>query len=340
MATSEPLVRVEDLKMHFPVGAGLFSRRQLAVRAVDGVSLYIRRGETLGLVGESGCGKSTLGRCILRLYEPTGGRVFFDGAELTDLDDEGLRPLRQQMQLIFQDPYSALNPRLTVAETLAEPLAVHGLIRDRAERETRVRELLRLVGLPPDAAGRYPFQFSGGQCQRVVVARALALLPTFLVCDEPLSALDVSIQAQIVNLLRRLQREMDLTYLFISHDLRMVRLMSDRVAVMYLGKIVELADRNEIYERRLHPYTRALLSAVPVPNPQSERSRKRIILSGDVPSPVNPPTGCRFHPRCRWAHDICSVEEPQVEPAGDSHQVACHFWQEIQQKAPISIPGR
>lgn len=337
MVTSEPLVRVEDLEMHFPVGAGFLSRRKLYVRAVDNVSLYINRGETLGLVGESGCGKSTLGRCILRLYEPTGGRVFYNGTELTGLDDEGLRPLRRQMQLIFQDPYSALNPRLTVGETLSEPLVVHGLIRERDQREARVRELLDFVGLPPDAAIRYPYQFSGGQCQRIVVARALALLPKFIVCDEPLSALDVSIQAQIVNLLRRLQREMDLTYLFISHDLRMVRLMSDRVAVMYLGKIVELASQDEIYERRLHPYTRALLSAVPIPDPKSERSRKREILSGDVPSPINPPTGCRFHPRCRWAQDICSAAEPELTPVDATHQVACHLWQKIEREAPLLV---
>jgi oligopeptide transport system ATP-binding protein len=326
------LVKVEDLKMHFAFKGGLFARSRKVLRAVDGVSLEIQRGETLGLVGESGCGKSTLGRCILRLYRPTSGRVIFEGTDLTNLNEAQLQPLRRRMQLIFQDPYSALNPRLTVADTLCEPLAVHRLATNREQQEERVQELLRLVGLPPDAANRYPFQFSGGQCQRIVVARAIALLPTFVVCDEPLAALDVSIQAQIVNLLKRLQRELNLTYLFISHDLRMVRLVCDRVAVMYLGKIVEMADRDAIYQRRLHPYTRALLSAVPVPDPKAERSRRRIILSGDVPSPVDPPSGCRFHPRCQWAQEICSREEPTLQAAAATHEVACHFWQEIEHK--------
>jgi oligopeptide transport system ATP-binding protein len=338
MTSVSPLVQVERLEMHFPIGKGLLSRRKLAVRAVDGVSLSINQGETLGLVGESGCGKSTLGRCILRLYEPSAGRVLFEGRDLTELDDEKLRPLRKRMQLIFQDPYSALNPRLTVADALSEPLVVHGLVRNKAEREERVHELLALVGLPPDAAWRYPYQFSGGQCQRIVIARALALHPTFLVCDEPMSALDVSIQAQMAKLLKRLQREMNLTLLFISHDLRMVRLMSDRVAVMYLGKIVEIASRDEIYDRHLHPYTHSLLSAVPVPDPTMERTRQRIVLSGDVPSPVNPPSGCRFHPRCPWAQHICSSEEPPLQSTSTSHKVACHFWSELADK--FTTPNR
>lgn len=335
---TQPLVEVDDLVMHFPFRGGWSKREQQFVRAVDGVSVAIQPGETLALVGESGCGKSTLGRCVLRLYEPTSGVIRFEGRDITRFSEGELRPLRQRMQLIFQDPYSALNQRLTVADTLSEPLIVHRLVSGQAQLRERVSELLNLVGLPPDAGARYPHQFSGGQRQRIVIARALALSPTFIVCDEPISALDASIQAQIVNVLRRLQRQLGLTYLFISHDLRMVRHVSDRVAVMYLGKVVEVARRDDLYDRPLHPYTRALLSAVPVPNPTVEKQRRRIILAGDVPSPVRPPRGCRFHPRCPWAQPLCTQAEPAVVEARPDQHVTCHFWREIEsgQLAPTS----
>ncbi len=321
---AETLVKVENLVKHFPIYRGVFRRQVGAVRAVDGVTFDIYRGETLGLVGESGCGKSTTGRTILQLYRPTAGKVFFDGVDLTALKGEELRSMRRRMQIIFQDPYASLNPRMTVGELLAEPMRVHRL-GSKAEIAERVSELLTLVRLSPDFAVRYPHEFSGGQRQRIGVARALALNPDFIVCDEPISALDVSIQAQIVNLLAELQEQFGLTYLFIAHDLSMVRHISDRVAVMYLGVVVELTDRDALYEHPLHPYTQALLSAVPIPDPVVEESRQRVILEGDVPSPVNPPSGCRFRTRCAFAEAICAEEKPVWREFQPGHHVACHF---------------
>ena len=323
------LLEVRDLQMYFPITQGIILQRKVGdVRAVDNVSFFIRRGETLGLVGESGCGKSTTGRSILQLYRPTAGSVQLDGKELTQTKGEELRRMRRKMQMIFQDPYASLNPRMTVGDIIGEPLDIHRLARGKARHE-RVQELLRLVGLNPYFANRYPHEFSGGQRQRIGVARALAVEPEFIVCDEPVSALDVSIQAQIINLLEELQREFGLTYLFIAHDLSVVRHISDRVAVMYVGKIVELADRNDLYRRPLHPYAKALLSAVPVPDPQVEQKRQRIILTGDVPSPVNPPSGCRFHPRCKFAREDCSQREPEFKQVERDHWVACHYWDQI-----------
>jgi oligopeptide transport system ATP-binding protein len=312
----------------------IFQRRVGWVQAVDDVSLTVHRGETLGLVGESGCGKTTVGRSILQLYRPTAGQVLFDGRDLTRLSGEELRRTRRHLQMIFQDPYASLNPRLMVADIVGEPLTVHGLASGRAKLE-RVQELLNLVGLNPAYARRYPHEFSGGQRQRIGIARALALNPSFIVCDEPISALDVSIQAQIINLLERLQAEFHLTYLFIAHDLSVVRHISDRVAVMYLGKIVEVADWRAIYEQPLHPYTKALLSAVPVPDPKIERRRERIVLTGDVPSPINPPSGCRFHPRCPYAQlgpgaePDCAAVEPKLAEVLPGQWAACHYWSEI-----------
>ncbi len=327
------LVDVRGLKMYFPINQGvLFQRRVGWVRAVDDVSFHIGRGETLGLVGESGCGKSTTGRAILQLYRPTAGEVFLDGQDLTRLSGGDLRRMRRRMQMIFQDPYASLNPRMTVGSIIAEPLEIHNLARGKAKQE-RVHELLRLVGLNPYFANRYPHEFSGGQRQRIGIARALAVEPQFIICDEPISALDVSIQAQIINLLEELQANLQLTYLFIAHDLSVVRHISDRVAVMYVGKIVEVTDRNELYERPLHPYTRALLSAVPVPDPRVEHRRQRMILTGDPPSPVNPPAACRFHPRCPFAQDICHEVEPPLEEVRPGHFVSCHFWKEVEERA-------
>src|SRR5579885_1568875 len=295
-AAEETLLQVHNLKMHFPLTRGIiFQRKVGAVQAVDGLTFEIRRGETLGLVGESGCGKSTLGRAILQLYRPTEGAVIFEGTDLTKIGGERLRRMRRRMQMIFQDPYGSLNPRMTVGSIVAEPLEIHKLAKGKA-KHARVQELLRLCGLNPYFANRYPHEFSGGQRQRIGIARALAVEPQFIICDEPISALDVSTQAQIINLLEELQAQFGLTYLFIAHDLSVVRHISDRVAVMYVGKIVEIADRNELYEHPLHPYTRALLSAVPIPDPAIEAKRERIILTGDVPSPLRPPSGCRFHP--------------------------------------------
>jgi oligopeptide transport system ATP-binding protein len=324
-AAAPTLLDVRDLVMHFPLTQGvIFQRKVGAVRAVDGLSFTIRKGETLGLVGESGCGKSTTGRAILQLYRPTSGTVQFEGVELTRLKGEALRKMRRQVQMIFQDPYASLNPRMTVGSIIGEPLDIHGLARGR-DKQQRVEELLRVVGLNPYFANRYPHEFSGGQRQRIGIARALAVNPSFIVCDEPISALDVSIQAQIINLLEELQDECGLTYLFIAHDLSVVRHISDRIAVMYLGKIVELADRLELYEQPLHPYTKALLSAVPIPDPTIERKRERIILTGDVPSPVNPPPGCRFHTRCPLADTICREQEPEFREVTPGHWAACHF---------------
>lgn len=321
--SNEHLIEVDNLQMHFPITSGIILRRKVGeVRAVDGVSFTIRQGETLGLVGESGCGKSTTGRAILQLHRPTGGQVRFEGQELTTMRGEALRRMRRRMQIIFQDPYASLNPRMTVGDIVAEPIHVHQLRQGSAVR-TRVEELLDLVGLNPYFINRYPHEFSGGQRQRIGIARALAVEPSFVVCDEPVSALDVSIQAQIVNLLQELQGRLGLTYLFIAHDLSVVKHISDRVAVMYLGKIVELTHSRRLYSMPLHPYTHALLSAVPIPNPRIEKQRQRIILEGDVPSPLNPPSGCHFHPRCPLAIETCINEDPPFAEYADGHFVAC-----------------
>jgi oligopeptide transport system ATP-binding protein len=318
------LVEVRNLKKHFPIKAGIiFQREVAAVKAVDGVSFDIYEGETLGLVGESGCGKSTTGRTILQLYRATEGSVKFEGQELTTLKGESLRKMRRKMQMVFQDPYASLNPRMSVGRIVAEPLVVHN-IGTKKEREERVAELLELVGLNPYFVRRYPHEFSGGQRQRIGLARSLALNPNFIVADEPISALDVSIQAQVVNLLERLQEDLGLTYLFIAHDLSMVRHLCNRVAVMYLGKIVEVAESEELYTNPLHPYTQALLSAVPVPDPVVEEKRQRIILKGDVPSPINPPMGCNFNTRCPVSVDVCYDQDPELIEVLPSHWVACH----------------
>jgi peptide/nickel transport system ATP-binding protein len=322
------LVHIEDLKVHFPIRSGLlFDRHVGDIRAVDGISLSIERGETLGLVGESGCGKSTAGRAILRLYEPTDGRIVFDGREITHLNESDLRPLRRRMQMVFQDPFASLNPRHSVGRIIGEPLRVYGT--RRGESSTRVRELLELVGLPQDAASRYPHEFSGGQRQRIGVARAIALNPEFIVADEPVSALDVSIQAQIINLMEELQDELGLTYLFIAHDLAVVRHISDRIAVMYLGKIVEVAPSDDLYDNPLHPYTITLLSSIPIPDPEIEKTRTPIRVEGDLPSPANPPPACRFHTRCPFVQPTrCADEEPLLRPL-EGHFVACHYAEDI-----------
>ena len=318
------LLEVNNLKMHFPITKGIVFQRQVgAIKAVDGVSFDLFSGETLGLVGESGCGKSTTGRAILQLYRPTDGQVVFEGKDLVQTKGEELRRMRRRMQMIFQDPYASLNPRMTVGSIVGEPLDVHGIGSSRKERQERVQELLKIVGLNPYFVNRYPHEFSGGQRQRIGVARALAVNPSFIVADEPISALDVSIQAQVINLMEDLQEELGLTYLFIAHDLSVVRDISDRIAVMYLGKIVELADRDELYRNPMHPYTQALLSAVPIPDPKIENQRKRIILEGDVPSPANPPKGCNFCTRCPRVMDICREQEPVFKDYGDGHYAAC-----------------
>jgi oligopeptide transport system ATP-binding protein len=324
MSDTQTLLRVEGLKMHFPIKRGVFQRTVGYVHAVDGISFDIRPGETLGLVGESGCGKSTTGRTILQLYKPTAGDVYFGDTNLTKIKGEELRMLRRKMQMIFQDPYASLNPRMTVEEIVGEPLIVHNLAKGREVRD-RVKELLGLVGLNPAYVDRYPHEFSGGQRQRIGVARALSLQPDLIICDEPISALDVSIQAQVVNLLEDLQEQFGLTYLFIAHDLSMVRHISNRVAVMYLGVIMELAERREVYQHPLHPYTQALLSAVPIPDPVVEETRQRMILTGDVPSPINPPSGCRFRTRCPIATEHCAEEQPEFREAMPDHFVACHY---------------
>jgi peptide/nickel transport system ATP-binding protein len=342
-----PLVELEHLKVYFPIKSGLVLNRHVGdIRAVDDVSLSIRRGETLGLVGESGCGKSTVGRTILRLYKPTEGRIVFDGRDISQLNESELRPLRRRMQMVFQDPYASLNPRHSVGRIVGEPLRSHGLA-TRREAAGRVRELLRIVGLPTDAVGRYPHEFSGGQRQRIGLARAIALNPDFVVADEPVSALDVSIQAQIINLLEQLQQEFELTYLFIAHDLAVVRHISDRIAVMYLGWIVEVSPAAELYDNPLHPYTISLLSAVPIPDPVVERQRESILLAGDLPSPANPPRACRFHTRCPFVQPTrCRDDVPPLRTLADGHEVACHWAEDIKEgrikpreREPIFEPG-
>ena len=330
--TNGNLVEIENLRVWFPIKSGIVLDRHVGdIRAVDDVSFEIRRGETLGLVGESGCGKSTVGRTILRLYKPTSGRIIFDGRDISTLRDGELRPLRRRMQMVFQDPFASLNPRHSVGRIVGEPIRTHRLAGRRAT-DMRVRELLGTVGLPADAAGRYPHEFSGGQRQRIGLARALAVNPDFVVADEPVSALDVSIQAQIINLLEELQEEFSLTYLFIAHDLAVVRHISDRIAVMYLGWIVEVSGSAELYEEPFHPYTISLLSAVPIPDPVVERQRSSILLAGDLPSPANPPAACRFHTRCPYVQPTrCREEVPPLRPVGSGHLVACHWAEEIRE---------
>ncbi len=316
---AEKLVEVQGLKQYFPVASGLFSKKY--VKAVDDVSFYVNKGETLGLVGESGCGKTTTGRSILRLHEPTAGKIIYDGTDITHVN---MRPYRKKMQIVFQDPYASLNPRMTIRDIVGEPIDIHKLAKDKKEREQMIIESLRRVGLNSDHAGRYPHEFSGGQRQRIGIARALAVNPQFIVCDEPVSALDVSIQAQIVNMFEELQQELGLTYLFIAHDLSVVKHISDRIGVMYLGKMVELASSNELTFHPVHPYTQSLISAIPIPDPQKARANKRIILEGDVPSPLNPPSGCRFRTRCKYATAKCAEVEPEFREVAPGHFAACH----------------
>jgi oligopeptide transport system ATP-binding protein len=321
MNMQSPLIEIKNLSKRFPIKGGIFSREIASVKAVSDVSLAIKKGETLGLVGESGCGKSTLGRCIIRLLEPSAGTIFFEGKEITDLKGEGLRALRRRMQIIFQDPYASLNPRMTIASIIGEPLLIHKIGETKKDRLDRVQELLEIVGLRKEALNRYPHEFSGGQRQRIGIARALAVSPDLIVCDEPVSALDVSIQAQVINLLMDLQQKLGLTYLFIAHDLKVVEHISNRVAVMYLGRVVELSTADELYKNPQHPYTQALLSAIPVP--QVGLKRKRVILQGDVPSPVSPPSGCHFNPRCPIAEEQCRVKDPALKDTMPEHQTRC-----------------
>jgi len=320
------LIEVQDLKQYFPVNNGLFRKKY--VKAVDGVSFHIERGETLGLVGESGCGKTTAGRSILRLYEPTGGRIIYDGTDITRVD---MKPYRQKMQIVFQDPYASLDPRMTVGDIIGEPIDINNLAGSKKERNDMIMEMLQRVGLNSEHANRYPHEFSGGQRQRIGIARALAVNPEFIVCDEPISALDVSIQAQIVNMFEELQEKMGLTYLFIAHDISVVKHISNRVGVMYLGRLVELAESNEIVFHSVHPYTRSLISAVPIPDPESGRKRKRIVLEGDVPSPLDPPSGCHFRTRCPYADERCKTEEPKLIRVSNGHYAACHHLDRVRE---------
>jgi len=317
----QPLLKVDNLVKHFPIYGGLFSKQVAAVKAVQNISFELKKGETLGLVGESGCGKSTLGRCLIRLIEPSSGKIFYKGEDITHCNEHHLRELRKSMQIIFQDPYASLNPRMTIGAILEEPLIIHNLYKTEAERKARVRELIDLVGLRPEHTTRYPHEFSGGQRQRVGIARALAVNPEIIICDEPVSALDVSIQAQVINLLMELQQKLGLTYVFIAHDLKVVEHVSTKVAVMYLGQIVELADADELYKNPKHPYTKALLSAIPIPDPKPRA--ERIILTGDVPSPISPPDGCYFNPRCPIATDECRKNKPELKNYGNNHLVSC-----------------
>ena len=318
---SEVLLKADNIVKHFPIHGGVFSRQVAAVKAVQNISFELKKGETLGLVGESGCGKSTLGRCLIKLIEPSEGKIFFKGEDITHAEGDKLRELRKHMQIIFQDPYASLNPRMTIGTILEEPLIIHNLYSSEKDRKDRVRELIDLVGLRPEHLSRYPHEFSGGQRQRVGIARALAVNPELIICDEPVSALDVSIQAQVINLLMELQQKLGLTYVFIAHDLKVVEHVSTKVAVMYLGQIVEMADAEELYKNPQHPYTKALLSAIPVPDPKPRE--QRIILTGDVPSPINPPSGCYFHPRCPMASDECKTQKPVLKSNGDQHFVSC-----------------
>jgi oligopeptide transport system ATP-binding protein len=323
MTSNDVLVKIENLKMYFPVTAGVLRKKVGDVKAVDGVSFDVKRGETLGLVGESGCGKTTTGRCILRLYDISAGKITFEGQDITSMNTRQLRSMRRNMQLIFQDPYASLDPRMTAGDIIGEPMVVHDLVK-RKEYQEQVDQLFKLVQLEPYMSERFPHEFSGGQRQRIGIARALATRPKLIICDEPVSALDVSIQTQIITLLMRLREEFGLTYVFIAHDLSVVRYISDRVAVMYLGRVVEITDSDELYDHPLHPYTQALLSAVPIPNPEVDRKRKRILLTGDVPSPMRPPPGCTFHPRCHMATDICRETPPEGRDVGHGHWVSCH----------------
>ena len=318
----EPILRVEDLKVHFNAGGGLFKPKKF-VKAVDGVSFEIQEGETFGLVGESGCGKSTTGRAIVKIYNPTEGKIYYKGEDITSIKGDALKEFRRNVQMIFQDPYASLNPRMTVGEIIREPMDIHNIYKTKEEREQRVRELLEIVGLKPDHIRRYPHEFSGGQRQRIGIARSLALDPSFIVCDEPLSALDVSIQSQIINLMMDMQEERKISYIFISHDLSVVKHISNRVGVMYLGSLVELADKDEIYENPQHPYTKALMAAIPKPDPTQRSSMEAI--HGEIPSNVNVPSGCKFHPRCPYAKDICKTQEPAAKEIKPGHVVLCHF---------------
>ncbi|MER5320260.1 ABC transporter ATP-binding protein [Streptosporangium roseum] len=333
---NEPLLSVQDLQKHFPVTKGLLKRQVGAVKAVDGISFDVFKGETLGVVGESGCGKSTMGRLVTRLLEPTGGKVVFEGQDITHMSQGRLRPLRRDMQMIFQDPFSSLNPRHTVGAIVGAPFRIQGIKTEHGTKKA-VQDILELVGLNPEHYNRYPHEFSGGQRQRIGIARTLALKPKMIIADEPVSALDVSIQAQVVNLLEDLQNELDLTYVVIAHDLSVVRHISDRVAVMYLGKLVELADRKDLYESPMHPYTNALMSAVPIPDPARRNDRERIRLQGDVPSPLSPPPACRFHTRCWKAQAICKVEEPPLVELAPRHQVACHFPENVSKESTEAV---
>lgn len=330
-SNNEILIEVRNLKKYFTINHGFFAKSKKYVKAVDDVSFFIRKGETLGLVGESGCGKSTTGRTIIKLYDPTGGEIIYDGVDISKMSENELKPYRKRMQMIFQDPYASLNSRMTVGDIIGEALDIHGLA-EGDKRAQIIEDLLDRVGLNKDHSSRYPHEFSGGQRQRIGIARALAVSPDFIICDEPISALDVSIQAQVVNMLEDLQNELGLTYLFIAHDLSMVKHISDRIGVMYLGKMVELTESGELYESPEHPYTQSLLSSIPIPDPEVTRAKKRIILEGDVPSPLNPPSGCRFRTRCRYAMDRCSVDEPVLREVTPGHMVACHL---MDDKYPI-----